>query len=132
MKYTNPIIHADISDPDVIRVGSDFYMVCSSANLAPAIPVMHSENLVEWRLINYVLPEIPFEGYDEVKHGGGTSAPSIRYHNGKFYCLVPFTEEGIFVSVTENPYGEWSPLRPLIVARDLKTPAPYGSTADVL
>ena len=124
MKYSNPVIHSDISDPDVIRVGGDFYMVCSSANLAPAIPVMHSENLVEWRLINYVLPEIPFEGYEKVKHGNGAGAPSIRYHNGKYYCLISFVDEGIFVSETENPYGEWSPLRPLIEGQGLKDACP--------
>lgn len=127
MKYTNPVIHSDFPDPDVIRVGNDFYMVSSSANLVPGIPVMHSKNLAEWRLINYVLPEIPFEGFNAVSRGNGAGAPSLRYRNGKFYCLIPFVDEGIFVSETEDIYGEWSPLRPLIEGEGLKDPCPVWS-----
>ena len=127
MKYTNPVIHSDFTCPDVVRVGKNFFMVSSSANLVPGIPVYHSENLVEWRLVNYVLPEIPFEDYDKVRHFKGAGSPSIRYHNGKFYCLIPFIKYGIFVSETENPYGEWSPLRPLIEREGLKDPCPVWS-----
>lgn len=124
MKYLNPVIHTDLPSPDVIRVGNDFYMVASSANLVPGIPVLHSKNLVEWRLINYVLPEIPFEDYEAVRHGNGAGAPSLRYHDGKFYCLIPFADEGIFVSETQDIYGEWPPLRPLIEGEGLKDPCP--------
>ena len=119
MKYENPVILSDYSDPDVIRVGDDFYMVASSFNHVPGVPVLHSKNLVEWELINYVLDEIPFKGYDKVQHGHGAWAPSIRYHNGKFYCLIPFPDEGIYVSETDDPYGKWSLLRPLLTAVSL-------------
>ena len=124
MKYQNPVLQFDFSDPDVIRVGSDFYMVASSFNYVPGVPVLHSKNLVEWRIINYVLPRIPFEGYDKVLHGNGAWAPSIRYHNGKFYCLIPFPDEGIYVSETEDIYGEWSPIRPLVEGKGLEDPCP--------
>ena len=67
MKYTNPVIHSDYSDPDVIRVGSDFYMVASSFNHVPGVPVLHSKNLVEWRIVNYVLPSLPFEKFNAVR-----------------------------------------------------------------
>ena len=124
MKYTNPVLFSDYSDPDVIRVGDDFFMVASSFNHTPAVPVLHSKNLVQWELINYVLDEIPFEGYDKVKHGNGAWAPSIRYHDGMFYCLIPFPDEGIFVSETDDPFGDWSPLRPLMEGKGYEDPCP--------
>jgi hypothetical protein len=52
--YKNPIIHADYSDPDAVRVGDDFYMTASSFNAAPGLPILHSKDLVNWRLISYV------------------------------------------------------------------------------
>ena len=54
MEYTNPIILQDFSDPDVIRVGKDYYMIASSFNYMPGVPVLHSINLVDWEIINYV------------------------------------------------------------------------------
>ena len=124
MRYTNPVIQADYSDPDVIRVGDDFFMVASSFNYVPGVPVLHSKNLVQWELVNYVLNEIPFEGYDKVLHGNGAWAPSIRYHDGIYYCLIPFPDEGIFVSQTDDPFGEWSPLRPLLSGKGYEDPCP--------
>lgn len=124
MKYVNPVILSDYSDPDVIRVGKDFYMVASSFNHVPGVPVLHSKNLVEWSLINYVFDNIPFKRFDRVCHGHGAWAPSLRYHNGKFYCLIPFPDEGIYVSETNDPYGEWSPLRPLLTGKGFEDPCP--------
>ncbi|MDE7306578.1 MAG: glycoside hydrolase 43 family protein [Clostridia bacterium] len=124
MKYLNPVIHSDYSDPDVIRVGSDFFMVASSFNHVPAVPVLHSKNLVEWRLVNYVLKELPFPRFEKVCHGNGAWAPSIRCRNGRFYCLIPFPDDGIYVSETDNPYGEWSPLRPLLQGKGFEDPCP--------
>lgn len=124
MKYTNPVILSDYSDPDVIRVGNDFFMVASSFNHVPGVPVLHSRNLVEWRIVNYVFDSIPFEGFDKVLHGRGAWAPSIRCHGGKFYCLIPFPDEGIYVSETENPFGKWSPLRPLLTGKGFEDPCP--------
>ncbi len=124
MQYTNPVIYSDYSDPDVIRVGKDFYMVASSFNHVPGVPVLHSENLVEWEIINYVLDKLPFEKFNKVCHGEGAWAPSIRYRNGKYYCLIPFPDEGIFVSETEDPYGKWSPLRPLLLGKGFEDPCP--------
>ncbi|MDE7084147.1 MAG: glycoside hydrolase 43 family protein [Clostridia bacterium] len=124
MQYRNPVILSDYSDPDVIRVGKDFYMVASSFNHVPGVPVLHSKNLVEWELINHVLPEIPFERFNRVCHGAGAWAPSLRYHDGKFYCLIPFPDEGIFVSETTDPYGEWSQLRPVLLGKGYEDPCP--------
>ena len=107
--FKNPIIHADYSDPDAIRVGSDFYMTASSFNGAPGLPVLHSKDLVNWRLINYVFArQQPRETFDKPQHGGGVWAPAIRFHNGEFYIYYPDPDFGIYVTKTKNPAGEWS------------------------
>lgn len=124
MKYKNPVIFADYSDPDAIRVGDDFYMVASSFNYTPCVPVLHSRNLVEWELINYVSDSLPFERFDKVCAGDGAWAPSLRFHNGRYYCVVPFPDEGIYVSETLDPRGKWSPLRPLIKGKGIIDPCP--------
>lgn len=124
MQYKNPVLFSDYSDPDVIRVGEDFYMVASSFNHVPAVPVLHSKNLVEWELVNYVLDKLPFERFNAVCHGAGAWAPSIRYHGGKYYCLIPFPDEGIYVAEADDPCGKWSLLRPLFEGKGLIDPCP--------
>lgn len=57
--YKNPVLHADYSDPDVVRVGDDFYMTSSSFNAVPGLPILHSKDLVNWKLINYALERQP-------------------------------------------------------------------------
>src|SRR5918998_3561619 len=76
--YRNPVIHADFSDPDAVRVGDDFYMTASSFNAAPGLPVLHSKDLVNWRLISYVfMRQRPLDHFDKTQHGGGVWAPAI-------------------------------------------------------
>ena len=106
--YHNPIIYADYSDPDVIRVGSDYYMVASSFSNAPGLPVLHSKDLVNWEIVNYVLEKLPYEKYDRPIHGCGVWAPSIRFNDGKYYACFPMPDEGIWMSTASDPYGEWS------------------------
>lgn len=106
--YRNPILYTDYSDPDAIRVGGDYYMIASSFCNAPAIPVLHSKDLVNWKVINYVLKEIPEFRYRNPIHGCGVWAPAIRYHEGTFYACFPMPDEGIYMSTTKDPYGEWS------------------------
>lgn len=112
--YTNPILHADYSDPDAIRVGDDFYMTASSFNAAPGLPVLHSKDLVNWKLINYVFQkQKPESVFDKPQHGGGVWAAAIRYHNGEFYIFYPDPNFGIYMTKTKNPAGEWS--EPLLI-----------------
>lgn len=106
--YRNPILYTDYSDPDVIRVGSDYFMIASSFSNTPAIPVLHSKDLVNWKVISYVLEKLPFEKYDTPCHGRGVWAPAIRYHDGLFYVCFPMPDEGIFMCTTENPFDKWS------------------------
>jgi beta-xylosidase len=107
-RYKNPILYGDYSDPDAIRVGSDYYMVASSFCNAPGLPLLHSNDLVNWRVVNYVIDEVPGERYKKPIHGCGVWAPSIRYHDGTFFVCFPMPDEGIFMCTTKNPYGKWS------------------------
>ncbi len=106
-KYTNPVIHADYSDPDVIRTGDDFWMVASSFHAMPGIPVLHSRNLVDWEIVSYVYPSLPFGRYDRPAHGEGAWAPSIRFHDGRYYVYFCTPDEGLFVAVADDPRGPW-------------------------
>ncbi|MBQ9307014.1 MAG: glycoside hydrolase 43 family protein [Clostridia bacterium] len=107
MQYTNPILFGDYSDPDVIRVGEDFYLISSSFTYLPGIPVLHSRDLVHWEQIGYAVSHLPFERYDKPAHKCGTWAPSIRYHNGLFYVYVCLPDEGLFAFTASDPAGTW-------------------------
>lgn len=125
MLYNNPIILSDYSDPDCIRVGDCYYMVASSFNHTPGIPVLMSKNLVNWKIIGYVFDEIPFQRFKDVCHGDGAWAPSLRYYNNKFYCIIPFPDEGIYVSeCSDIKEGNWSKLWCLIDAKGIIDPCP--------
>ena len=123
MKYTNPIIHADFSDPDVIRVNDDFYMIASSFNFLPGIPILHSKNLVSWSYIGYAINKLPSK-FDKVCHGEGIWAPSIRYHNNMFYIVYPMPDEGIFEIHSKSIYGPWSESDCLIEGKGYEDPCP--------
>ena len=112
--YKNPIIHADYSDPDVVRVGDDYYMTASSFNSIPGLPILHSKDLVNWRLINHAIRELePRDVFGRPQHGGGVWAPSIRFHNGEYYIYYGDPDLGVFMTKAKDPAGEWS--RPLLV-----------------
>ncbi len=125
MKYTNPIIMADYSDPDIIRYKNTYYMLASSFNHTPGVPVLKSKNLVDWKLFDYVFEEIPFERFLNVCHGDGAWAPAIRYHNGLFYAIIPFPDEGIYISSTDDiEKGNWSKPWCLIEQKGIIDPCP--------
>ena len=107
--YRNPIIHADYSDPDVVRVGTDFYMTASSFNAVPGLPILHSNDLVNWRLVNHVFrDQKPREVFKMPQHGGGVWAPAIRFHAGEFYIFYGDPDFGIYMTKTRDPRGEWT------------------------
>ena len=87
--FRNPIIHADYSDPDVIRVGEDYYLTASSFNCTPGLPILHSKDLVNWKIINHAVKNLPHPSYAEVRSGCGIWAPSLRFHAGKFWIFFP-------------------------------------------
>lgn len=123
--YRNPVLHADYSDPDVCAVGDDFYMTASSFNCSPGLPILHSKDLVNWRLVNYALKAVePQEFYNRPQHGKGVWAPSIRHHNGEFYIYWGDPDWGIFMVKTRDPLGEWE--KPVLVkaGRGMIDPTP--------
>ncbi len=86
-KYKNPVLYADYSDPDICRVGDDYYMTASSFNCIPGLPILHSKDLVNWTIIGHAISRMPENALfgTNVNHGGNVWAPSIRYHKGEFY-----------------------------------------------
>lgn len=122
-KYKNPILFADYSDPDIVRVGDDFYMVTSSFTCMPGIPVLHSKDLVNWTIINHVYDSLPFEKYDKPQHGSGSWAPSIRYHNRTFYVYFCTPHDGLFMATTKDPAKKWK-LRQVVKVEDWEDPCP--------
>ncbi|MEO5914497.1 MAG: glycoside hydrolase 43 family protein [Luteolibacter sp.] len=122
--YQNPVIFADYSDPDAIRVGDDFYLTASSFNCIPGLPILHSQDLVNWTLINHALKELPHPRYAEVQPGQGVWAPSIRHHDGRFWIFFPTPDEGIFVITASDPGGEWTVPHLLLAGKGLIDPCP--------
>ena len=123
--YVNPILRMDLSDPDVIRVGEDYYLVASSFTYLPGVPLYHSKDMVHWHQLAWCVESIPFGRYSLPAHGAGTWAPAIRYHNGVFYVFVPLPDEGIFVTTATDPAGPWSPLHCLWAGKGWIDPCPF-------
>ncbi len=107
--YKNPVLNADYSDPDAIRVGDNFYLVSSSFEDIPGLPILQSKDLVNWKLIGHALTkQPPFNVFSKPQHGNGVWAPSIRYHNNEFYIYYPDPDFGIYVIKAKNAAGPWS------------------------
>lgn len=107
--YQNPVLYADYSDPDVVRVGPDYYLTSSSFNAAPGLQILHSRDLVNWTIIGAAFTQqLPKARYDLPQHGNGVWAPAIRYHRQEFYIYYPDPDLGLFVTKARNPAGPWS------------------------
>lgn len=112
--YKNPIIPADYSDPDAIRVGDDFYLTASSFNCVPGLPILHSKDLVNWKVIGHALKRLPPEDvFSKPQHGNGVWAPAIRYHEGEFFIFYPDPDRGIYMVKAKEASGPWS--EPLLI-----------------
>ena len=123
--YTNPVINADYSDPDVCvgPSGEDYYLTASSFQCTPGLPILHSKDLVNWQIIGHALKSL-YEGdaelqqhFSTVQHGNGVWAPSIRYHDGEYYIYWGDPDYGVYMVKTRggNPAGEWE--QPVCVIR---------------
>lgn len=115
--YQNPVLFADYSDPDVVRVGDDYWLVSSSFSHVPGLPVLHSKDLVNWELVNHALPTLSYddgtgkslgEHFNVPRPGAGVWAPSIRFHAGKFWVFFPDPDFGLYVVTATDPRGAWS------------------------
>jgi len=123
--FLNPVLHADYSDPDVIRIGRDFYMTASSFSHTPGLPILHSNDLVNWTLIQYALPRLESPRFDRPQHGDGVWAPSIRHHDGKFWIFYGDPDSGIYMTTAIDPAGEWSAPKLVHAGLGLIDPCPF-------
>ncbi len=124
--YKNPVINADYSDPDAIPVGDDFYMIASSFDAVPGLPILHSKDLVNWKIIGHALKrQPPFDHFEKTQHGNGVWAPSIRYRNGEFYIYYPDPDFGIYVTKAKTITGDWSAPQLVAVGKGLIDPCPF-------
>lgn len=129
-QYTNPVVHADYSDPDVVAApdGKSFYMTASSFQCVPGLPILKSENLVDWQVVNHALDTVPpadFYSAGVPRHGKGVWAPCIRYHDCEYYIYWGDPDFGIFMVKTKDPEGQWS--SPVLVrpGKGLIDPSPF-------
>lgn len=107
--YTNPVLHADYSDPDVIRVGNDYYLVSSSFADMPGLPILHSRDMINWRIIGHAIArQLPADHFSVPQHGNGVWAPSLRFHKGEFYLYYPDPDYGLYLTKAKNAAGPWS------------------------
>ena len=123
--YRNPVLYADYSDPDACAVGDDYYLTASSFQCVPGLPILHSRDLVNWRIIGHALPQLePRELFAQPQHGAAVWAPAIRHHDGRFYIYWGDPDRGIFMVESERPDSGWS--RPVCVVegRGLIDPCP--------
>lgn len=127
--FKNPLLFADYSDPDVIRVGDTYYLVASSFHFMPGLPILKSHDLVNWTIIGHVFPRLDISpAYSMIggdRYGKGAWAPAIRYHDGKFYVYFPTPTEGIFVSTATKPEGPWTTPLAVIAQPGLEDPCPF-------
>lgn len=150
--YINPVINADYSDPDVCRVGNDYYMTSSSFGSLPGLQILHSTDLVNWEIIGAALTDYPgpnwsdeseweiigqnlditeadvpgpLEWRTKPQHGMGVYAPSIRYHDGEFYIYCGDPDRGIFMVKTKDPRGRWDDPVWVVKAKGYIDPCPF-------
>ncbi len=145
--YRNPILPADYSDPDVIRVGDTYYLVASSFHFSPGVPILTSKDLVHWTIAGHVLPKLPFAPEYDLpgpvptndagarmprdqrtsgqRYAGGVWAPSIRHHDGKFYVYFATPYEGIFMSTATKVDGPWTAPVAVVAGPGFEDPCPF-------
>lgn len=123
--FRNPILNADWPDPDAIQVDGYYYLIASSFNRAPGLPVLRSRNLVDWEHLGHALKALPpVDHFSLVRHGSGVWAPALRYHKGRFWIFYPDPDHGIFVLHAEKAEGPWSEPHLLYPGRGIIDPCP--------
>ena len=117
--YLNPVIPADYSDLDCIRVGDDYYAISSTMQFSPGMTVLHSRNLVNWEIAGNAVPDLSqiskaMTWQEMNRYGKGIWAGSLRYHKGRFYLYFGTPDEGFFMTSAPKAEGPWEPLTPLL------------------
>ena len=114
-KVQNPMLWADVPDPDVIRVGDTFYLVSTTMHLMPGAPIMKSKDLKNWETIGYIFDKLTdspkYNLQEGTAYGRGQWATSLKYHNGKFYALLAPNEQGAmgdtYIFTADKAEGPW-------------------------
>ena len=123
--YKNPVLNADYSDPDVIRVGDKYYMVASDFHYL-GIQVLESADMLNWHTVSQLYDRFAWPGWDVNRHyGGGSWAPAIRYHDGRFYVYFCTPDEGLFMTSATDAHGPWSQLHCLREVAKWEDPCPF-------
>lgn len=108
--FKNPFIYADVPDVDVIRVGSDYFMISTTAHMSPGAPIMHSKDMVNWKIISYVFDELKESPRNNLEGGNiysrGQWAAAIRYHKDIYYVFFG-TGNKSYIYTTKDPFGKW-------------------------
>lgn len=124
-QYQNPILHADYSDPDAIRVGDTYYMTASSFSNTPGLPLLQSKDMVNWELVGHALPKlVPENVFATPQPGKGVWAPCLRFHDGKFWIFYPDPDFGIYVMTATDFNGPWTVPHLLAGGKGLIDPTP--------
>ena len=110
--FTNPLFYEEFSDPDLIRVGDEFYLTGTTMHAMPGLPILHSKDLVNWKLLGYVFDKLDlgpaFRLEDGEIYGQGIWAPSFRYHNGVFHIFTNVNKHTTQHFTATNPAGPWT------------------------
>lgn len=123
--FINPVLNADYSDPDVIRVGEKYYMVCSEFHYM-GMTIQESDDMVNWKIVGRIYDHFAMPAYDGMsRYSSGSWAPSIRYHNGKFYVYFCTPDEGLFMTTATDPKGQWEPLYQVVATAGWEDPCPF-------
>jgi beta-xylosidase len=127
--YKNPILPGDFSDPDVIRVGGDYYLITSTFQFSPGMAVMHSKDLVNWKYLGHCVADLtqmgPELNWDRMnRYNRGIYAGALRYHDGKFWMFFATMDEGVFLTTATNAAGPWSPLHCVLQEKGWDDPCP--------
>ena len=125
--YTNPVLNADYSDPDVCAnpAGTDFYLTASSFNCTPGLPILHSRDLVNWEIVGHALPKLtPDYVFRKAAHGKGVWAPCIRHHDGMYYIYWGDPDRGIYMVKAADPAGKWSEPHLVVKGKGMIDPTP--------
>ena len=128
--FLNPVLPADFSDLDAIRVGDDFYAISSTMQYSPGMAVLHSNDLVSWQILGHVVPDLtaldPELGAGRMNRDGrGIWAGSIRFHDGRFWVYFGTPDGGIYMATASHPEGPWSSPKAVIAGRGWDDPCPF-------
>ncbi|MGQ7946602.1 glycoside hydrolase family 43 protein [Flavobacterium sp. WC2509] len=128
--YKNPVLPADYSDIDCIRVGNDYYAVSSTFQYSPGFIILHSKDLVNWEIVGHAIEDItsisPEMNWDKMnRYGRGVWAGAIRYHDNKFWIYFGDPDMGYFMTTAKNPEGPWEPLTSILAEKGWDDCCPF-------